>query len=395
MTSLSNLYSEANAQFEWTQTLRRDLHKHPELGFQEERTASLVARELTALGMEVTPGVGKTGVVALLEGSQPGPVILLRSDMDALPILEDTGAPYASVNTGVMHACGHDGHISALLTAARLLVAHREEIRGTVKFVFQPAEEGLGGAQAMIRDGVLETPKPDYTFSCHLWNERPVGWVALVPGPLMAGSEAFFITVEGKGGHGAVPQQTIDPVLASAQIITAIQSIVSRNVSPLQSAVISVTRIRGGETHNVIPSMVEMAGTIRTFDLEVRMMVLERMKVVVDGIANAMGCTANLDIRPLTPAVVNDSGVVSQLTRLTKEIIPDMHIEDDYQTMISEDVSFLMDDIPGCFMLIGSSNSERGLDYGHHHPRFDFEEAVLPRAAALLAGAVLGWTVEK
>jgi amidohydrolase len=394
MNTLSDLNSEAHALFEWTQALRRDIHRHPELGFREERTASLVARELTAMGLEVSTGVGKTGVVALLEGKYPGPVILLRSDMDALPIVEETGAEYASENQGVMHACGHDGHIAALLTAARLLTAHREDLRGTVKFVFQPAEEGLGGAPAMVRDGVLTNPKPDLTIACHLWNERPVGWLALTPGPLMAGSEAFFVTVKGKGGHGAVPQESIDPILAAAHIITAVQGIVSRNVSPMQSAVISVTRIRGGETHNVIPSKVEMAGTIRTFDADVRQTILERLKGVVEGVAGGLGCSAHLDIRPLTPAVVNDASVVAKLNDLALRIFPDLHIDHQYQTMISEDVSYFMGDIPGCFMLVGSSNPERGLNYCHHHPRFDFDEAVLPHAAALMAGAVLGWEEE-
>jgi amidohydrolase len=238
--------------------LRRDFHVHPELGFHEIRTAGIVARELESLDLEVTKGVGKTGVVALLEGAKPGPTVLLRFDMDALPIVEDTGAEYASENPGVMHACGHDGHTSIGLTVAKILHRHRAELAGTVKFCFQPSEEGfngeeVGGAEMMIRDGVLEGPHVDKTLSLHLWNEKPVGWVAVAGGPVMAGAEQFTIRVVGKGGHGAAPHLTIDPVLAAAEIVTALQTIVARNVEPLGAAVVSVTTFHSGTFGRLSP----------------------------------------------------------------------------------------------------------------------------------------------
>ncbi len=263
---MNDFLAEAQALFEYTQSMRRDFHAHPELGFQEVRTAGIVTRELTALGLEVHPGVGGTGVVALLEGSKPGPVVLVRADMDALPIHEETGASYASQNEGVMHACGHDGHTAVLLTVAKMLTAHRNEFSGTVKFMFQPAEEGMGGAEKMLESGILDNPKVDVALALHVWNEKPVGWIGISSGPAMAGAEIFKIKVVGKGGHGAVPHLAVDPILAAAQIVSALQGIVSRNIAPLQTAVVSVCTIHGGETFNVIPPAVEMTGTIRTFE---------------------------------------------------------------------------------------------------------------------------------
>ena len=244
---MTNFLSEAKRLFPYTQTLRRDFHSHPELGFTEIRTGGIVVRELEALGLEVTKGIGKTGVVGLLEGGKPGPTLLLRFDMDALPITEDTNAEYASQTPGIMHACGHDGHTAIGLTVAKLLQAQRNELAGSVKFCFQPSEEGfngeeVGGAEMMMRDGVLDGPKVDKTLSLHLWNEQPLGWIHVAQGPVMAGAEQFTIKLTGKGGHGAMPHVTIDPIAAAAQIITALQTIVSRNVAPLQAAVVSERR---------------------------------------------------------------------------------------------------------------------------------------------------------
>ena len=230
---------EARELSPYTRELRRDFHRNPELGFQEVRTAGIVARDLMKLGLEVSTGVGKTGVVATLEGAQPGPVLLVRFDMDALPIQEETGAEYASQTPGVMHACGHDGHTAIGLTVARMLDAHKSELGGTVKFVFQPAEEGLGGAQAMVSDGVLDNPKPDRCLSLHLWNDKPLGWIGVTAGPAMSASDRFTVRIVGRGGHGASPYLTIDPVVAGAQVISALQNIVSRNVNPLESAVVT------------------------------------------------------------------------------------------------------------------------------------------------------------
>ncbi len=304
---MTDFYAEALKLFAYTQAMRRDFHKHPELGHQEVRTAGIVAKELQALGLEVTSGVGKTGVVAMIEGARPGPTLLLRADMDALPILEQTGAEYASQTPGVMHACGHDAHTAVLLTVAKLLTGIRGELPGSVKLVFQPAEEGMGGAEGMMTDGVLENPKVDVTLGLHVWNEQPVGWLGLATGPTMAGTEIFKVRISGKGGHGAIPNLAVDPILAGAQVVSALQSIVARNTPPLKSAVVSVTTFHGGEAFNVIPPQVELTGTIRTFDLDVREMVLRRFDEIVHGMASGLGCVAEIEHTRMTPALINDA----------------------------------------------------------------------------------------
>src|SRR5689334_12615302 len=243
---MTDLLSQAQELFPYTQSLRRDFHMHPELGFREVRTGGIVAKELESLGIEVTKGVGKTGVVGLIEGSKPGPTLMLRFDMDALPIVEETGAEYASQNNGVMHACGHDGHTAIGLTVAKILNAHRDELAGTIKFCFQPSEEGtngeeIGGAEMMMRDGLLDSPKVDMALALHLWNEKPFGWLGVTKGPIMAGADIFTIRVTGRGGHGAIPDAAVDPIVAAANIVNALQTIVARNVSPLDTAVVSVT----------------------------------------------------------------------------------------------------------------------------------------------------------
>jgi amidohydrolase len=391
---LTDYFQAADALFEYTQAVRRDLHAHPELGFKEIRTAGIVAHELQTLDLEVSTGIAKTGVVALLEGTQPGPVVLVRFDMDALPIYEETGSSYTSITPGVMHACGHDGHTAIGLTVAKMLHAQREHLAGKVKFVFQPAEEGtcgeeIGGNEMMLREGVLDSPAPDLALALHLWNEKPLGWVHVAAGPVMAGAEEFKITVQGKGGHGAIPQQTNDPVLAAAQIVSALQSITSRNVSPLQAAVVSVTMLHGGQAFNVIPSEVKMEGTIRTFELPVRDKVLGRFDQIVNGIAESLGCTANVVVKRLTPAVINADEIALRIQRGFRKTLPESSLDtSSHLTMGAEDMAFTLEKVPGCYFFVGSANSEKGLDYGHHHPKFDFDEVALPKAAALMASAI-------
>lgn len=378
---------EAQAMFEYTRQLRRDFHRHPELGFQEVRTAGVVARELAALDLEVSTGVGKTGVVAHLEGNRQGPVLLIRFDMDALPIQEETSAEYASENPGVMHACGHDGHTAIGLTVARILASHRESLPGVVKLVFQPAEEGLGGAEAMLADGVLENPRPQMALALHLWNEKPLGWIGVTPGPAMSASERFRVVIRGKGGHGAAPHLTIDPVQAAVQVISALQTVVSRNVPPLKSAVVSVTSLHGGEAFNVIPETVELRGTIRSFDPEVRQLVLQRVEQIVNGVSAALGCGAQIELWRVTPAVVNDPNLSERVRAVAERLLPQAEIDTQERTMGSEDMAYLMETIPGCYFFVGSANPQQGLDAPHHHPKFDFDEQALPRAAALMAAA--------
>jgi amidohydrolase len=387
---MKDFYTQAKELFAYSQSMRRDFHMHPELGFQEVRTAGIVAKELQKLGLEVTTGIGKTGVAAMIEGSRPGQTLLLRADMDALPILEQTGAEYASQNPGVMHACGHDGHTAILLTVAKMLNNARDQFPGSIKLVFQPAEEGQGGAESMITDGVFDDPKVDVTFGLHLWNEKPVGWLGIAEGPTMAGAEKFDITITGKGGHGAMPQGAIDPILAGAQIVNALQSIVSRNVAPLDSAVVSVTQFHGGDAFNVIPQTVELGGTIRTFDLKVRDLVLKRVAEITSGIAEALGCQAEFRNMRLTPPVINDSTTIKLVQKAAGKVLPDLTLDESAPiTMGSEDFAFMMEKVPGCFIFVGSANAERGLDYGHHHPKFDVDERALSQAAALMAQSAI------
>ena len=385
---MDSYLSEAHDQFDFTRELRRDIHRNPEIGFQEVRTAALVANELNEIGLEVQTGIGETGVVAVLDGEGSGPVILVRFDMDALPITEVTGASYASVNAGVMHACGHDGHVAIGLTVARMLSKRRDELNGSVKFVFQPAEEGLGGAKRMVDEGVLEDPRPDVCLALHLWNEKPVGWLGITPGPAMSASETFQVRVTGKGGHGAAPHYSVDPVLAAAQIVSALQSIVSRNVPPLESAVVTVTSIHGGEAFNVIPPEVELKGTIRTFDSSVRDLVFQRFREIVTGVAQSMGCKVEVELRRITPAVINDVTITNQVLDIASRILPKDTISTSTRTMGSEDMAYMMEEIPGCYFFVGSSNAEKKLDASHHHPSFDFDEEVLPYAAGLMAASV-------
>lgn len=379
--------AEAHAMQEQLVAWRRDLHMHPELGFQEERTSGLVAEYLTRSGYRVYTGIAKTGVIGLLQGAHPGPTVMLRFDMDALPIQEANQVEYASRTPGVMHACGHDGHVTIGLGAATLLASHRDEWAGTVKLVFQPAEEGMNGAEVMVQEGALDHygPRPDVAFGLHVWNRSPLGQAGVTAGPMMAAAERWSLTVKGRGGHGALPHQTADPVVAAAQIISALQTIVSRNVSPQKTAVVTVGTINGGTAFNVIPGEVELTGTIRTFEAEVREMVLSRLEALCKGIADAMGVEVDLDLAALTPAVVNDAAATALLRQVAQRILGPENVCDDFRTMGSEDMAFFLRKVPGSYMFLGSANAERGLDFPHHNPRFDFDEGVLPLGVAILA----------
>ena len=386
---MEKFLDEAKALFEYTRDLRRDFHKHPEIGFKEIRTANIIAEELTNLGIEVKTGVGQTGVVALLEGKEPGPVVMLRFDMDALPIQEETGAEYASVNEGVMHACGHDGHVAIGLTVARLLNNHRSEFKGTVKLLFQPAEEGLGGAERMIADGILHNPPPDVALALHIWNDKPVGWIGIVPGPVMAAADSFYVRIIGKGGHGAEPNLCNDPVLAAAQVINSLQTIVSRNISPLKGAVVTVAAIHGGEAFNVIPSEVELKGTIRTFETSVRDRVILRLEQIVVNVSHALECESKVEIKSLMPAVVNHPAITQRVQHVASRLLPNDQLDFNTITMGSEDMAYVFQQIPGCYFFVGSANKEMNLDASHHHPKFDFDESILPKAAGLMVASAI------
>jgi len=386
---MTSILSQAEELFPYTRDLRRDFHRHPELGFQEHRTAEIVVRELSNLeDMVIQAGVAGTGVVGTLKGGKPGRVILLRFDMDALPVEENTGVDYSSENEGLMHACGHDGHLAIGLTTARLLHEGRENLSGTIKFVFQPAEEGLGGAVAMIKQGILSDPVPDVALALHLWNEKPLGWIGITDGPVMSASETFQVRITGKGGHGGKPHESIDPIVAAAGIINALQSIVSREIPPLDSGVITVSSIHGGEAHNVVPEQVTLSGTIRSFTEETRDLLLKRFHEVVEQTAAVYLCHARITIEDISPAVNNDPKIAAVLRQTAGELFPQAVIDQGYQTMASEDMAFMMQEIPGCYCLIGSANSERGLDAKHHQPEFNFDEQALTQGVALLVSAV-------
>jgi amidohydrolase len=367
---------------------RRDLHRHPELAFEEQRTASLVAAELSALGLEVQTGIGRTGVVGVLEGAREGMTVLVRCDMDALPIAEANTTDYASQVPNKMHACGHDGHVAIGLGVAKLLAARRNQIAGRIKFVFQPAEEIAAGAKAMIADGVLEAPVPQVALGLHLWNNMPVGTVSLTEGAAMASANDFSVTVRGKGGHGALPNETHDPIFAAVQIISALQSVISRNVGGLETAVLSVCNIHGGDANNVIPSEVKFGGTFRTYQPDVNDLVTRRLHEIAEGVAAALGCTAQVQAQLLAPALINDSEVNARLRAAFKRLAPHLTYVDDARTMASEDMACFLERVRGTYFFVGSADYKRGLNFPHHHPRFDFDEEALLIGTGLLAAAV-------
>jgi len=388
-SKIQNLKSEADLLKEQLISWRRDFHRHPELGFQEFRTSSIVAKYLSSLGMEVQTGVGKTGVIGLLEGSQPGPVVMLRFDMDALPIQEANQTDYVSQTPGVMHACGHDAHTAIGMGIAQLMIKYRDELKGTLKFVFQPAEEGCGGALAMIADGVLEDPKPEVALGLHVWNDQRLGFLAAGSGGVMAAADIFTIKVQGKGGHGAQPHLCVDAVLVAAQIVTALQSVVARNVNPRQTAVVTVGTIHAGTAFNIIADAAELTGTIRTFDTFVREDIFRRMTEVVENTARALGASATLEVKTISPATINADRPAQLVREAAIEVLGAENVTADQFTMTAEDMSEFLNRVPGCFFFIGSANAAQGLNAAHHNPHFDIDEEVLPLGVAVLSEAAL------
>ncbi len=364
---------------------RRDIHAHPELKYQERRTAGLVDERLRALGYGTTTGVGRTGVVTLLEGAADGPCVLLRADMDALPLQEQNEVPYASTEAGVMHACGHDGHVAMALGAARILRRIDPPARGRIKLIFQPAEEGGNGAVAMIEDGVLEAPRVDAAFGIHLWNHLEVGKVAIVDGPFMASVDEFTIRIRGTGGHGAMPHEARDPVLAAAHVITALQQIASRIVSPMASVVITIGAIHGGEAFNIIPDVVELRGTARSFDEAVWEALPGHLERVVQRTAQAHDCTADIELERMMRPTINDPAMAALVREVAAEVVGEENIVEE-RTMAGEDFAEILARVPGCYFFVGSRNEAAGKIHPHHSPHFDIDEGALPIGARLLTG---------
>lgn len=398
MTLLQTFHQEAQAAFDQLVAWRRDFHQHPELGFHETRTAGIVADHLRGLGLEVSTGIGKTGVVAVVEGDNlplDAPTVLVRFDMDALPIHELTGLPFASQTEGVMHACGHDGHTAIGMGVAQLLVKHRNVLLGRVKLVFQPAEEGLGGAKAMVRDGVMENPKPSAAFGIHLWSRLPLNQVIVQSGPLWANAGFFELVIKGHGGHGAMPHETIDATLIASQIVVAWQSIVSRNIDPAQTAVLTVGTFHSGDLGNVISAEARLTGTIRSFDPAVETFLKQRMYEVADGLCQAFGATFELSHGVRTPVVINTPEGAALMRQIASEIVGDVNIAQITPMMVGEDVSEFMERAPGCFILVGAAIPGDELPSPHHNPTFDFDERMLPTGVALMAGAAAQYLAQQ
>ncbi|HOM82822.1 MAG TPA: M20 family metallopeptidase [Armatimonadota bacterium] len=365
--------------------IRRDLHRHPELALEERRTAQVVLTRLQKLGVEALR-VDETGALGLIQGGRPGPVVALRADMDALPVTEETGVPYASQHAGKMHACGHDGHTACLLGVAEVLSRLRQELPGTVKLIFQPAEEGGGGARRMVEAGVLQDPDVERIVALHSWPDLLAGQIGVRAGAMLAAVDTFQVTVRGRGGHGAHPHRCIDPILISARIIDAVQSIVSREVDPLESAVVTVGHIEGGKTRNVIPDTCFFEGTVRTLSEETRRHVQSVFMRTVNGVAAAHGATAEIAYHRELPVVINDAGVVDTLRDLGTELLGAENVaEIATPSMGGEDFSLYLEQVPGALFRLGVGPGRPAL----HASTFDFNDDALATGMLMLAGYVL------
>lgn len=370
--------------------LRRDLHAYPELGFQEVRTSGIVAKSLDLLGVEVHNGLGRTGLVGVIRGRRcdSGRMIGLRADMDALAMTEDNGFAYRSAQSGLMHGCGHDGHTAILLGAARYLAKTRN-FDGTAVLIFQPAEEGLGGARAMMDDGLFDIFPCDAVYALHNWPGLPAGQVGINPGPMMAACDRFEITIDGRGGHGAHPYQTIDPVVVAGQIITASQSIVARNVSPLDAAVVSICSVHAGnpEAMSVIPRQAQLVGTVRTFRRTVQEMIENRLRELATSIAAGFGATATLKYDRIYPATINTPREANFVADVATAIVGKENVVRDLTpSMGAEDFSFMLQGRPGAYFRLGQGGAESGRFL--HNSNYDFNDEVIPLGAGVMAALI-------
>ena len=377
--------------------MRRDLHEHPELAFEEVRTSGIVAQRLKSMGLEVQTGIAKTGVVGLLRGgaNKPGAkTIAIRADMDALPIHEMNDIAYRSTIDGKMHACGHDGHTSILLAVAEMLNKRREELSGNVKFVFQPAEENIGGAEPMIKEGAMQDV--DGIIGLHLISDYPLGRVGVRSGPVFASADRFILTVNGKGGHAAMPETTVDPIVISAHIVTALQTLISRETSPMGSAVITIGTIKAGTAFNIIPESAEMHGTMRSFNADHRQKLKRRISEVAQGIATAMGGSCEVNMLDGCPPCVNDGKMTEVVHGAAIATVGEQDVDasDDVMTAGSDDMACFLDAVPGCYFIVGAKNEAKGANYPHHHPRFNIDEDALPIGVEILTRAAMDYLKE-
>lgn len=364
--------------------LRRYLHQHPELSYQEEKTAALVANRLKELGLEVKTRIGGLhGVTGLLRGSKPGPTVALRADLDALPIQDAKQTDYQSTVSGVMHACGHDGHTSILLGVAEILTEMRDELEGQVLFLFQPAEEvPPGGAIAMVQAGVMD--QVDGVFGLHLWAPHPIGTIGIRAGELMAAADNFTIEVQGKGGHGGMPHQTTDPIVVASYLVIQLQSIVSRQIDPQKVAVISVCKIEAGDSHNVIPDTCKILGTVRTFDSEVRDFIVERINDVCEGVSKTFGANCKFSYQYGYPAVINHPEQAELVRQVAADLVGHQGVKAVAPITGGEDFSYFLQQVPGAFCFVGCGHPDL-YQGAHHHPDFDLDEDSLKIGMELLA----------
>ncbi len=363
---------------------RRDFHRHPEIAYQEKRTSSVIRGFLEKLGLEVSACAG-TGLKAVLDGQGPGKVLALRADMDALPLKEEGDKDYISENPEATHACGHDGHMAILMGVAKILAARRDQFKGRVIFLFQPAEERIpGGAKQMIEEGALDGVKA--IFGLHLWQPLPTGTVGIVKGVMMAQPDQFSIVVRGRGGHGSAPQMTVDPILVASHLVINTQSIVSRNVDPLKPVVVSFGTIKGGTIYNIIPNEVSLTGTVRTFDHKLQVMAERRLRQISKETAKTFGATAELKYEKGYPPLVNHDKMVDFVLRVAKKILGEDKIRAIDPVMGGEDFAYFLEKVPGAFLFFGIGDGQK---FPHHHPAFDIDEKALEPAALLMTSLAL------
>lgn len=372
--------------------IRRNIHSHPEIALHENRTSSFIAQTLRELGLEVKTNVGVTGVIGLLRGKYEGKTILLRADMDCLKMTELNDVEYKSKNPGLMHACGHDAHVTWILGTAMILSRFKDRLHGNVKFLFEPAEEGVGGAKIMIKEGALEDPHVDAAIGAHVWPSIPAGKIGVKYGPMMAAPDRFLITIHGKGGHGAIPQDCIDPISISFQIYMGIQSILTRKLDPIEPSLISICRFTSGSAFNVIPDKAEMEGTVRTVNSEVRKQIPELMEMLIKGITNINGATYDFVYTPYFPAVVNNNVMSDLVENAGFELLgEDRVITLDKPVMIGEDFSYFQKKVPAVFFAIGTYNEKKNVTYDLHSAHFNIDEDILSNAAALFSLCVFNY----
>lgn len=388
---LEAVLKKVDAYFDELVDIRRTLHKHPELSFEEVKTPAFIADYLEKLGVNVRRGVGGRGVVGTIKGGKPGPTVALRADFDALPIQEETGLPYQSTVPGVMHACGHDGHTATLLIIAKILMEHRQQLEGSVVLIHQFAEElAPGGAIAMIEDGCLDGV--DVIYGTHLWATMPAGEIGYRSGAFMAAADKFAVTIYGKGGHGAAPHETVDAVTVGASVVQQLQQIISRNVDPLESAVVTVASFQAGGPFNVIADKANLVGTVRTFKEDIQDMIIERMERTIKGVCDAAGATYAFAYDKGYPAVINHPKETDDLKNAAVAVVGEEHVAEMAPVMGGEDFAYYLHHVPGAFFFTGAGNEDEGIIYPHHHPKFMIDERSLTIAAKTLLTATLSYS---